>query len=168
MAGYTVFGLFPDNMQRVGSYYSDAESPAQAEQYMYEDNPSGVWVASVVANEVTAVDTYALYVDAEDERHSDPAIMRSLEPCEEFLEATEFTVFGIIREPGDTRWNRANKGQRYCKTVEATSAAAAEGVAQSYAADERGELWVCGVAQGTHLREDGYAYFVEADREATN
>ena len=163
MALYTVYGCKPATKLRYAGLF-EADTPRAAEdaarQLVADNDNEELWVCAVVDDKIATVDLYTLYVDPNDRRNAaaDDVVADELDS-----EVSDYTVLGLIRDHGETRWNRHHHGQRWNRTIPALSPLSAEDVAQSLAKEEGAELWVCAVLPGKIARVDSYGHFVDPD-----
>lgn len=159
---FSVYGCFTSGERFADALY--ARDASRAEQRAVDENSDDeatLWVCAVVRGEVPSVDTYTAYVDPDDPRNADcPELELDLIA----LEAQEYTVFGIARNPHNRLTYECLIGERYAKVIVALSPREAEDIARNQIEERGGELWVCAVGDGAITRDDHhYATFVDPE-----
>jgi hypothetical protein len=159
---FTIIGCWPQSRERFASpIHSISPQAVETEMEMQAREMETVFYpAAVIVGDPPMDDTYTAFIDPDDAKNE--TVSGLVQPFPE-LKAIEWTVFGIAWDPDSPRSYTESIGQRWCRTVMADSARAAEDVAQSYLQDEGGVLWVCGVLRGTWSRVDTYARFVDPE-----
>lgn len=153
---YTVTGYWDDTQERyVEAFYGDTALDAEDEAREEGMRQGGIlWVSSTVPGKNVTVDSYATYVDPDDDRNP----MGLLSPLEE-LEPVEFTVSGLVLRTGmlDRSWNARTGGTRFWQHVLTTHPRYAEDIAaQEVGEGGHQELWVCAVFPGFLRRGEAF------------